>query len=397
MDPYAHIQLKPREDKRIRAGHPWVYANEVAAVRDKLSPGARVEVKDSKGRFVGRGLASPASKILVRLLTWDAGTEVDASLVASRVARAVEARRPLRERYATDGLRLLFGESDGLPGVVVDAFGDRAVLACYSAGMAPFVPDVADALVSAGFRVVYERSAGETRQKEGLPDSQGFLRGEAPFPWEFREGKAKFTLDPSQGQKTGFYLDFRSARSTLFRLSAGRDILDAFCYRGATSVQAALGGAGRVVGLDSSEAALEAARENARLNGVEGRCEFRKADCFKALKALKEEGASFGGVVLDPPPLAKSVHDLPNGETAFRRLAGQALDLLVPGGVLVAASCSHHFTWKALEGAVGEACRESGRRFVLSERLSQPEDHPVLLGVPETEYLRTLILKEVRS
>lgn len=397
MDPYARIELKPREEKRIRAGHPWVFANEVAATRNKLSPGARVEVVDSKGRFVGRGLASPASKILVRLLTWDAGVEVDEALVVSRVKKAVESRRPLVERYGTDGLRLLFGEADGLPGVIVDSFGDRAVLSCHSAGMSPFVPVIADTLSTLGFPVVYERSAGETRRKEGLPDSQGFLKGEAPFPWGFKEGKATFQVDPSEGQKTGFYLDFRFARGVIARLSAGRDVLDAFSYRGAVAVQAALGGASRVLGLDSSETALEAARENARANGVDGRCEFRKADTFKGLKKLKEEGVLFGGIVLDPPPLAKSVHDLDAGETAFRRLAGQALDLLSPGGFLVAASCSHHFTWKALEDAVGDACRESGRRFVLAERLSQPEDHPVLLAVPETEYLRVLVLKEMRN
>jgi 23S rRNA (cytosine1962-C5)-methyltransferase len=171
-------------------------------------------------------------------------------------------------------------------------------------------------------------------------------------------------------------------------------VLDAFCYQGATSVQAALGGAKRVVGLDDSESALAKAGENARANGVGDRCEFRRADSFKALKALRAEGARFDLVVLDPPPLAKSVHDLAAGETAFRRLAGQAIDLLSPGGVLVAASCSHHFSWRSLEEALGRACGESGRRFILSERISQPEDHPVRLGVPETEYLRTIVLTE---
>lgn len=391
---YVRVELKPREEDRLLAGHPWVFANEVAKAHDKLSPGSLVEVVTSKGRFVGRGVASPASKILVRLLSRDASVDVDPGLVSNRVRRAVESRAAIADRHDTDGRRLVFGEADGLPGLVVDGFGDRAVLSCHSAGMAPFVPAVAEALVAAGFPTVYERSAGETRQKEGLPDTQGFLAGEAAFPWTFREGKARFEVDPSQGHKTGFYLDFRIAREAIERLSPGRSVLDAFCYQGAAAIRAALGGAGKVLGLDSSEAVLETARGNARLNGVEGKCEFRRADSFKAFRALREEGARFGGIVLDPPPLAKSVHDLSAGVAALRRLVSQAIEILEPGGFLMVASCSHHFGWKSLEEAVGEACLGSGRRFLLAERLGQPQDHPVLLGVPETEYLRAVILTE---
>jgi len=394
---YVRVELRPREELRPLAGHPWIYANEAAKAHEKLSPGSLVEVVTSQGRFVGRGVASPASKILIRLLTWDPSVEVDEGFVASRVQKAVEARSGLSERLDTDGIRLVFGEADGLPGVVVDAFGGKAVLSCHSAGMNPFMPVVARTLGQAGYGVVYERSAGETRQKEGLPDSQGFLLGEASFPWEFREGKARFAVDPSQGQKTGFYLDFRSAREAVARHAAGRDVLDAFCYQGAVSVRAALGGARRVLGIDSSEEAIRQACGNADQNGVGDRCEFRKADSFKALKAMRQDGAAFGLIVLDPPPLARSVHDLAAGEAAFRRLARQALDLLAPGGCLVASSCSHHFSWKSLEDALTQACLETRRRFILAGRLDQPEDHPVRIGVPETEYLRTVILTETAS
>jgi len=394
VNPYVRVELKRHEEQRILSGHPWVYANEVAKTHSKLSPGSRVEVVSAKGRVIGRGLASPASKILVRLLAWDAVTEIDEAFIASRVRKAVQARQPMRELYATTGLRLIFGEADGLPGLIVDAFEEKAVLSCFSAGMNPFLPVIVETLVDLGFPVIYERSAGDSRQKEGLAERQGFLRGEATFPWKFKEGKASFHSHPSMGQKTGFYLDFRIAREKLSRLSAGKKILDAFCYQGSASIQAALGGAGSVLGLDSSDSALEAARENARLNGVSDRLTFRKADCFHGMKALKEEGASFDGMVLDPPPLVKSVHDLEAGKEAFRRLTEQALGLLNPGGFMVVSSCSHHFNWNALEEALTAACREAGRRFILSERLSQPQDHPVLLGVPETEYLRALVLRE---
>ena len=280
---------------------------------------------------------------------------------------------------------------------VVDAYADRAVLSCHSAGLNPFMEAVVRTLGECGMKAVYEKSAGETRRKEGLPDAQGFLGGEEPFPWEFREGKARFRAHPDRGQKTGFYLDFRPARRRVFETARGIRVLDAFCYQGATSIQAVLGGASSVLALDSSEEALRLGREDARLNGVEDVCEFRRADCFDALQEMSRSGDAFDLVVLDPPPLARSVHDLPKAGIAMRRLMAQGMNLLRPGGRLLAAACSHHMDWRILEEAVAGACGGSGRRFILAERLFQPPDHPVLVGVPETEYLRAVILQEVRS
>ncbi|HET9869191.1 MAG TPA: class I SAM-dependent rRNA methyltransferase [bacterium] len=394
MPSYVRVKLKRKEEDRLLAGHPWVFANEVDGIPKVLTPGALVEVVTAEGAPVGRGVANPTSKILVRLLTRGFERELDGALIAERVERALAVREGMGEKAGTDALRLFFGEADGLPGVIADAFGRDVVLSCYSAGMKPFLPDVVSALEKKGYASVYEKSAGESVQKEGMAEVQEWRTAPGKTPFTFTEGRAKFTIDPGAGQKTGFYLDFREARRRVAALAQGRSVLDAFCYTGAAAVQAALGGAKEVLALDSSQSALEEALSNARLNGVEGKITFERQDSFKIFRELKKAGRNFDGILLDPPPLAKSVHELPGGRAALKRMLGNALDLLNPGGWMVVASCSHHFSWTVLEGVVREAVEESGRSFRLSERLSQPADHPMVVSIPETEYLRALVLEE---
>jgi 23S rRNA (cytosine1962-C5)-methyltransferase len=392
---YIRVELKPKEEDRPLSGHPWVFANEVRDIQGHLSPGSLVEVITRKGAFVGRGVASPASKILVRLLTHDKSVDVDENLIRSRVLSAVAARRPLAKRYETDGLRLIFGEADRLPGILCDAFGTTAVLSCFSAGLQKFMPVIVETLAACGYNAIYERSAGESRQKEGLKDTQGWIHGEATFPVPFHEGKAVYSVHPDKGQKTGFYLDFRLGRERFAELSVNRRVLDVFCYAGASSIRAALAGAASVTAVDSSAEALSEAAVNAQKNAVEGCISFEKQDAFKIWGAWRKEGRTFEGILLDPPPLARSAHDLIQGKLAMRRLTTGALSILESGGFLIVSSCSHHMGWNALEDSVREAAFETGRSFQLMERLNQPLDHPVLLGVPETEYLRCLVLKEV--
>ena len=392
---YIQIKLKPKEEDRLLAGHPWVYANEIEKVPVHLTQGSLVEVVTSKAHFVGRGVANPSSKILARLLTHSTQEEVGEGLIAARARRALQLRKGMGEKYSTDSLRLIFGEADGLPGVIVDSFGEGAVLSCFSAGMKPFIPVLVKTLLENGIRFIYEKSVGETCVKEGMPQSEGWLTEAGSFPLEIKEGGAHFRIWPDKGHKTGFYLDFREARTRLRDLSRGKRVLDAFCYTGASAIQAALGGAAQITAVESSQEALEQAAENARLNGVEKTIQFEKNDTFKALREFKKEGRSYDGIVLDPPPLAKSVHDLPNARNALQRLASQALDLLTPGGFLITATCSHHFPWTILEGVVREAVENSGRSFRLVERLTQPTDHPIVLSIPETEYLRALVLQEI--
>jgi len=395
---YIRVKLKPKEEDRLLAGHPWVYSNEIDKFPKSLSPGTLVEVVSSKGQPVGRGVASPSSKILVRLLTRGFERDVDEALIFSRVQEALKLRGGMKDKYQTDGLRLLFGEGDGLPGIIADAFGEgQVVLSCFSAGLKPFLSVIVKALQEGGWRYIYEKSVGEVCQKEGMAEYQGWLTEPGTLPMVFGEGKAKFRSAPDQGQKTGFYLDFREGRRRVSELGRGKTLLDAFCYTGAASIQAVLGGATDVLAMDSSQGALDEALENARLNGVEGKIHFEKGDSFHAFKQLKKGGRMFDGILLDPPPLAKSVHDLPAGRTALKRMLGQSFDMLNPGGFLVVATCSHHFPWGVLEGVTREAVEESGRSFRLAERLTQPQDHPINISIPETEYLRVLVLTEING
>jgi len=394
MPSYISVRLKPKEEDRLLAGHPWVFANEVDSAPKTLAPGTLVEVTTAKGKPVGRGVANPSSKILIRLLTHSLTEELDEAFVAGKVRAALGAREKGSGKDATDGLRLLFGEADGLPGVIADAFGKTVVLSCFSAGMKPFLPAIVKALGEGGYPSVYEKSVGEVCRKEGMAEKEGWLTVPGSFPLHFNEGAAKFQVRPDQGQKTGFYLDFREARRRVHDLSRGRKVLDAFCYTGAASIQAALGGATEVLALDSSQSALDDALQNAKLNQVEGRIVFEKKDSFKALRELKKEARMFDGILLDPPPMAKSAHDLPEARTALKRMLGNALDLLSPGGFLLVATCSHHFSWTLLEGVTREALEDAGRPMRLAERLTQPKDHPIVLTIPETEYLRALVLTE---
>ncbi|HUO57951.1 MAG TPA: class I SAM-dependent rRNA methyltransferase [bacterium] len=395
MASYIRVKLKPKEEDRLLAGHPWVFANEADKAPKTLSAGTLVEVITSKGAPVGRGVANPTSKILIRLLTRDFTQEIDEAFIFQRVQKAVDRRQGYREKIGTDGLRLLFGEGDGLPGIIADGFGDSAVLSCFSAGLKPFVPVIAKALQAKGYRFIYEKSVGEVCLKEGMAEFQGWLTEPGVLPMPFVEGKATFQARPDQGQKTGFYLDFREARRRVAELSAGKVILDAFCYSGAAAVQAALGGASDVLAMDSSQPALDEGVQAAVLNGVEGKIRFEKGDSFKALREFKKGGKMFDGILLDPPPMAKSAHDLPEARNAFKRLMGNSMDLLNPGGFMVVGTCSHHFSWTLLEGVAREAVEESGRSFRLLERLTQPQDHPIVLSIPETEYLRVLVLTEI--
>jgi len=391
---YTRVKLKPKEEDRLLAGHPWVFANEVETGHKPLTPGSLVEVITSKGQPVGRGVASPSSKILIRLLTSGFSQDIDEAFIAGRVEQAIKNRKGYKKRFSTDGLRMLFGEADGLPGIIADAFGNTIVISCFSAGLKPFMPVMSKTFQDNGFEFVYEKSVGEVCQKEGMPEFQGWLTKEGDMPMTFTEGKAKFYANPQAGQKTGFYIDFRIAREKFAEMSKGKNVLDLFAYTGGASIQAALGGATSVLAIDSSQVALDEAAANAKLNEVDKIIQFEKRDSFKAIRDLKKEEKSFDVILLDPPPLAKSVHELAAGRLAMKRLMGNALDMLNPGGSMIVASCSHHFPWNLLEGLCREAVEDAGRNFKMVERLTQPMDHPVVLSIPETEYLRAVILTE---
>lgn len=391
------FHLKPGEEKRLLEGHPWVFANEVSRVEGKVSLGAVGEVRAFRGAFVGRGVVNPASKILVRLLARDPAEAVDARLVARRVREAVERRRGFGEAHRTNAVRLVYAESDGLPGITADRYGGVAVVACTSAGMRPLLPAVAEVLREAGCRGVYERSTGEVLRREGIPDTEGWLTDPVPPPWPFEEDDCTFLLDPSLGgHKSGFYLDVRRVRGAFARRASGGRLLDAFSYTGAAAVRAARAGAAEVLAWDTSRRLIEEGVRNAQANGVSERIRFEVRDTFRDLSKLAaEEPASFDGVLLDPPPLARTVHEMGPGKGALVRLAEEGFRLVKRGGFLILTTCSHALGWNALEDAARRAAAKVRVSAHLEERITQPEDHPVHLSVPETEYLHALVLRKL--
>jgi 23S rRNA (cytosine1962-C5)-methyltransferase len=389
----VQVYLKKGEEQRIVQGHPWVYSNEILTTNGSVKTGMLVHVFDFKHQFIGQGVINPQSKIRVRLLTWKMEEVIDASLIRKKVFQAIERRKKIVPDIFKGGLRLIFSESDGLPGITADAYEGHVVIACMSAGMRVFLDEIVQALKECHFKSIFEKSVGDICRKEGMPEIQRWWTHEQSFPYRFLEGQAMLDIFPDQGHKTGFYLDYRSARQRILPFCKNKKVFEGFCYEGALAIQAALEGA-QVIGWDTSDRALNQARANAQLNGVESQIQFERRDSFKEIKkdVFSEH---FGIVILDPPPLAKSVHDLPQASLALQQLIEASLTFLEPGGILMISTCSFHFSWLILETTIQQALSHMQRRFQLLDRIMQPLDHPSLISIPETEYLRTLLLKEV--
>jgi 23S rRNA (cytosine1962-C5)-methyltransferase len=334
--------------------------------------------------------------------SWDEDDVIDEAFMAARVQQAAAARCDLVER--TDACRLVFAESDGLPGVIADRYDDHVVVQLSSAGADHWRPAVADALAAlTGVTGVSERSDLEVRQREGLPPRTGRLVGDPPPPAVTiaerppAEGPGwTFLADVAAGHKTGFYLDQRENRLDVAQLAAGRRVLDLFCYTGGFTVPALAGGAASVVAVDSSAPALELAATNVERNsgqGVTDDVSFVQADVFTHLRRLRDEGAQFDLIVADPPKLARSASQLNRATRAYKDLNLLALKLLAPGGVLVTFSCSGLVTAELFQKVLFGAALDAGRDAQVIGRLTQATDHPVLLSFPEAEYLKGLVLR----
>jgi 23S rRNA (cytosine1962-C5)-methyltransferase len=343
-----------------------------------------------RAEFIGAGFYHPHSLIRVRLFSAN-DEEPDAAFFARRIVAAVDRRRVLLPDEAD--CRLVYGESDGLPGLVIDRYGCCCAVQAYSAAIDRRLGLVVEALRDVCRPTsIYEKDDFRLRDIEGLPRREGPLWGDEPSAVQISEGGARFLVDIAGGQKTGYYYDHRCTRRRVRELAGGRAVLDVFAYTGSFAVNAALGGACEVTAVDSSADALRAAAANAELNGVADRCRFVTGDAFEVLQALVREGRKFGLVNVDPPAFAKSARERPQGLRAYRRIVALAMGLLAEGGVLVASSCSHHFDWSDLLEALAGAALDAGRRFTILGRATQGPDHPVLLSMPETEYLRGFIL-----
>lgn len=383
----AVLRLKRGHD-RARV-HPWIFKGDVADVAH-AEPGAEVVVVDAAGRFVGRGLFNPRPALCCRIVTWR-DEPLDEALWRARVADAVGRRASGR----SDAARLVWSEADGLPGLVVDRYGPVAVVQCLTLGMAVRRAVLATALREAvGPLAVFSADDPVAAGLEGFPSATGWLDDHGgPDTVVVAESAARFLVRLGTGHKTGLYLDQADNRLRIAALAAGRSVLDAFAYTAAFACQALVAGARGAVCLESSPGALAGAVDNLALNGVADRAELRDANAFDALRRLDRAGARFGLVVLDPPPFARTRTALPGALRGYKEINLRAARLLERGGVLATFSCSYHVTESAFEATVREAATDAGVRLRVLGWLGQSADHPVVLTVPETRYLKGLLLE----
>lgn len=388
------LRLKKGEERRLRAGHLWIYSNEVDTSATPLkgfAAGAQVTVVDSRGRVQGSAFVNPNTLIAARLYTRKGDKALDRELLEARLARALALRTRL---FATPHYRLVYGESDGLPGLVVDRYGDVLVAQISTAGMAAVQEEVVGALVRGlAPRGILLRNDSSVRALENLPEEIRVAHGEVPDLVELIENGVRFVAPVRSGQKTGWFYDHRDNRARLMSLAKGARVLDVFSYVGGWGVQAATAGAVEVLCVDSSASALEFVAENATLNAVEKRVMTRKGDAFEVMKSLLDAGERFDIVVLDPPAFIKRRKDLEAGHAAYRRANEMALRLLGDEGLLVSGSCSMHLARTDLIDILRAASRHLGLDLQLLAQGGQGADHPVLPAIPETEYLKALFAR----
>jgi 23S rRNA (cytosine1962-C5)-methyltransferase len=391
------LKLKRGEDRRIRAGHPWVFSNEIdnaATPLAKIQPGAVVRIHSDRDQFLGHAYANPHALICARIVGRDVEQGLDRSLIVHRLNVALALRKWLsREPY----YRLVFGESDGLPGLVLDRYGDILVGQIATRGMEALRKDVEEAVrtVLAPKGLFWKNDSG-ARALEQLDQTAEVAFGEVPDEVEVVEGGLRFVAPLRGGQKTGWFYDQTANRARLARyLWAGARVLDVCSYAGAWAVTAMAHGAHSARCVDASAMALAYARRNATANGVEiGTLE---ADAFDALKALHEQGERFDAVILDPPAFIKRKKDIPQGQAAYRKLNQLALNLMDRDGLLVSCSCSYHLSTDDLSVAIQAAARHSGRFVQILEAAGQSPDHPIHPAIPETRYLKAFFCRVTRD
>ena len=392
------VILKPKRDRSVRRGHPWIFSGAIAPVDGgEPSPGETVEVKSSEGETLGYGSYSPSSQIRVRMLSADAAP--DAAFVARLVTDSVARRAGLAAAADTDALRLVNAESDGLPGVVADCYAGWVVCQFTSAGAERWKGEIATALMAAvsSCRGVSERRDADVRAKEGLPLEPAFsvLAGEEPPELvEIAEGPCRFLVDVRKGHKTGFYLDQRDARRAVAAFAKGADTLNCFSYTGGFGLYARAAGAARVTQVDVSSEALALAKRNEALSAAgSAPVEYVEADVFKHLRKCRDEGREFDLIVLDPPKFAAVKSQVMKAARGYKDINLLAMKLLKPGGTLATFSCSGAMTPDLFDQVLAEAAEDAHRKFQVVARTRAGADHPVALHFPEGAYLKGVILR----
>lgn len=399
MPDRPRLVLRPGKDKALRRGYPWVFANQLDPRSDRPSRGAVVELATAEGERLGLAFAHDTSQIAARFLTTDLDAEIGPAFFRQRLERALALRRAAFPE--TTHARIVFGESDGLPGLVVDRYGPPGyrggilTYTCLSYGTEQHREAILDALEELLTpQAILERNDAPLREKDALPMATGVLRGRHPGPVELEEEGAYFRVDPLTGPKTGFFIDQRLHRLALRPFARGRRVLDVFCADGGFGIGTAVGGAEHVTLLDVSAAAVERARTNAERSGVADRCTFEIGDALEVLPERLRQGG-YDVIVLDPPSFASSRRHLEAAQKAYQRLNITALRALPPGGLLATASCSQALDEEAFLKILRYSALRANAPFRVVYRGTQPPDHPVLDAMPETHYLSFYLLQKL--
>ena len=385
----ASCTLFPGKEKRVLDGHPWVFRSDIKKTDAEAQPGCVVKVYAGNGRYLGQAFYNPQSQITLRFLTH--GKEaVDGAFIQNRVFRAVDYRRLFADLKSC---RLVFSESDGLPGLIVDAFGDVLCVQFLCLGIDRFREDVLDALTEALHpAAIYERSDAPVRELEGLTQTAGLLRGQMPERVEILENGVRFLVDVKEGQKTGYFLDQKENRAAIAPFVRDKEVLDCFTHTGAFALHAAHFGAKAVTAVDISEFACECARKNAELNGFT-QIEFVTANAFDYLKEKSLSGPCFDVVILDPPAFTKSRATVDAAARGYKEINLRGMKLVRPGGYLVTCSCSQHMSPEAFLNVVKDAAKDARVSLMQVEYRTQGRDHPILPAAPETQYLKCGIFR----
>ncbi|MFO1350643.1 MAG: class I SAM-dependent methyltransferase [Gammaproteobacteria bacterium] len=390
------LHLKPTREKSLLRRHPWVFSGALAKVVGNPDAGATVAVRAADGRFLAHAAYSPASQIVARVWSWDEAESIDATFFRNRLEDALAARRGFFPWFPDSALRLVNAESDGLPGIIIDRYGDLLVAQLLTAGADAWRHVVFDELMAlTKSSAIFERSDAEVRELEGLPVRTGMARGAYPTTTvAIVEHGLRYQVDVATGHKTGFYLDQRDSRARIGALASNRTVLDCFCYSGGFTVNALAGGACSVTAVDASADALALARVNLDLNRLPvDRVEWVRGDVFKELRRLRDAGRAFDLIVLDPPKFAPTAAQADKAARGYKDINWLAFRLLAPGGILATFSCSGGVGADLFRKIVAGAALDAGVNAQVIGHLHPPSDHPVTLAFPEGEYLKGLLCR----
>lgn len=398
MDNHTIVTLKKGEGRTLKSGGLWVFDNEISSIVGTFKNGDIVTIHDFDGYPMGKGFINQNSKIRIRLMTRHVDQDIDAEFIMGRVRDAWEYRK---KTVDVSSCRLIFGDADFLPGLVVDKFSDVLVVQSLALGIDRFkleiVEDLKQVLKEDGIIIkgVYERSDAKERDKEGMPRFKGFIGEEFDTNVEIVENNVKYIVDVANGQKTGFFLDQKYNRLAMQKFCKDKEVLDCFTHTGSFALNAAIAGASHVIGVDASELAVNQARENAVLNQVQDKVEFKCEDVFELLPKLEEDKKLFDVVILDPPAFTKSRNSIKNAIKGYREINRRGIKLVKNGGYFATCSCSHFMDYETFTKTIGQAAANAHRRLRQVEFRTQSPDHPILWSADESYYLKFYIFQVV--